>query len=321
MAFFLSLLGRINILADLLADKVTMRGTIIIPLKKTAIFTRSMYQYIDKEFNKDFTKHYSLLFQLDEQQYSYAIYEKRSGNLHVLKSVQLNSASSGDMLNKLRISVTSEDLLQVPFSEVKIGITNTAFTLIPRVIFEEEMTKNYLELSAEVKKEDHILVNNINKIFIKNVFSIPDQEFKYVNDIFSSPKLFHIGTALLETVVRNKDNFFKQQLIIDIKPGILHILFFENKEFKFMNQFRFVNKDDFLYYVLLVADQYAVDRNSCDLKLSGEIMPDSLLFGELWKFFKTISFLPTNENIILPKDMQEKPLYIHNSLLSLDLCE
>jgi hypothetical protein len=39
--------------------------------------------------------------------------------------------------------------------------------------------------------------------------------------------------------------------------------------------------------VLLVADQFMIDRNTCDLKLSGEIVPDSMLFGELWKFFKT----------------------------------
>mgnify|MGYP003379198417 CR=1 FL=1 len=79
-----------------------------------------------------------------------------------------------------------------------------------------------------------------------------------------------------------------------------------------MNQFRFVNKEDFLYYVLLVSDQYNIDRENCDLKLSGEIMPDSLLFGELWKFFKTISFVPLNENIVLPKELQEKPFYYYN---------
>jgi len=59
----------------------------------------------------------------------------------------------------------------------------------------------------------------------------------------------------------------------------------------------------------------------CDLKLSGEIVPDSMLFGELWKFFKEISFLQMNENIVLPDALKETPLYIYNTLLSLDLCE
>lgn len=290
-------------------------------MKKTAIFTPHMYNYIDKDFNKDFTKHCSLLFQLEEQQYSFAIYEKRSGLLQVLKTVNLNAASPLEMLNKLKISVTSEDVLQVPFHEVKIGICCTPFTLIPRVIFEEDKKRNYLELTATLENEDNVLVNNINKIFIKNVFSISSRELNYIDEVFPNPKIFHIGTSILENAVRNKDEFFDQQLLLDIKPGVIHILYFEKKEFKFMNQFRFVNKDDFLYYVLLVSDQYNIDRETCDLKLSGEIMPDSLLFGELWKFFKTISFAPINENIVLPKELQEKPFYYYNSLMSLDLCE
>ncbi len=280
-----------------------------------------MYNYIDKDFNKDFTKHCSLLFQLEEQQYSYAIYEKRSGNLMLLKTVQLNAASPTEMLNKLKISVTSEDVLQVPFHEVKVCVCGNPFTLIPRVIYEEDKKRNYLELTATLEKDDKVLVNNINKLFIKNVFSISSEELNYIDEVFPNPKIIHIGTSILENAVRNKDDFFDQQLILDIKPGVIHVLYFEKKEFKFMNQFRFVNKDDFLYYVLLVSDQYNIDRENCDLKLSGEIMPDSLLFGELWKFFKTISFVALNENIILPKELQEKPFYYYNSLMSLDLCE
>lgn len=280
-----------------------------------------MDHYTDKEFNKDFTKHYSLLFQLEEQQYSFAIYDKRSGKLHVLRSVSLNAASPGDMLSKLKVSVTSEDMLQVPFSEIKVSISYTPFTLVPRVLFKEELTRNYLSLSAEVLDSDTVTANNIKSAFIRNIFSVPAQDVAYIREVFDGPRLFHVGSALLESAMRNKELFADQQLILDIKPGIIHLLYFEKKEFRFMNQFRFTNREDFLYFVLIVCDQFSVDRNTCDMKLSGEIMPDSQLFGELWKFFKNISFLPVNENIVLPKELQEIPLYIFNTLLSLDLCE
>ncbi|HRF77247.1 MAG TPA: DUF3822 family protein, partial [Chitinophagales bacterium] len=80
-----------------------------------------MLHFIDKDFNKDFTRHYSLLFQLEEQQYAYAVYEKRTGKLQVLKSIQLNSASSGDILTNLKNSVTADDILQAPYHEAKVG--------------------------------------------------------------------------------------------------------------------------------------------------------------------------------------------------------
>ncbi len=280
-----------------------------------------MLQYLDKDFNKDFTRHYSLLFQLEEQQYSYAVYEKRTGKLQVLKTVQLNNAAPGDMLTKLRISVTSEDMLQAPYHEIKIGISYAPFTLVPRVLFEEDKAERYLSLSAEIASTDTVLSNNVKAVYARNIFALPANETKYLKEVFDHPKFYHIGSGLLELASRMKDQFTDQQLILDIKPGVMHILYFEKREFKFMNQYRYVNKEDFLYYVLLVAEQFMVDRNVCDLKLSGEIVPDSMLFGELWKFFKEISFLQMNENIVLPDTLKETPLYIYNTLLSLDLCE
>lgn len=163
-------------------------------------------------------------------------------------------------------------------------------------------------------------MNNINKLFIKNVFSISSEELNYIDEVFPTPKIMHIGTSILENAVRNKEDFYDQQLILDIKPGVIHILYFE-KGIQIHESVSVCEQGRFLYYVLLVSDQYNIDRENCDLKLSGEIMPDSLLFGELWKFFKTISFVPLNENIVLPEELQEKPFYYYNSLMSLDLCE
>ena len=280
-----------------------------------------MLHYIDKDFNKDFTKHYSLLFQMEEQQYVYAVYEKRTGKLQVLKSVQLNSAGAGDWLTKLKISVTSEDILQSPYYEIKVGIADAPFVLVPRILFEDNRAAQYLGLNAEVNGNDKVVVNNIKSVFAKNVFACSQAQANYFSEVFDNPKLFHCATGLLESVARVKDSFVDQQMILDIKPGIIHIVYYEKREFKFMNHYRFVNKEDFLYYVLLVADQFMVDRNTCDLKLSGEIVPDSMLFGELWKFFKNISFLQHNETMIIPDDLKEKPMYIYNTLLSLDLCE
>ncbi len=280
-----------------------------------------MFDYTDKEFNKDFTRHYSLLLQLEEQQYSYAIYEKRTGKLQALKTVTLNNAAPGDMLSKLRISVTNDDMLQVPYHEVKVGFTSSPFTLVPRVLFEDDKAAQYLALSAEIEANTKIYANNVKGVYTRNVFSVNTAAIDYLNDVFERPKIFHAASALLETAYRSREQFADQQLILDIKPGTIHILYFEKREFKFMNQYHYVNKEDFLYYVLLVADQFMIDRNVADLKLSGEIVPDSMLFGELWKFFKNISFLPTNENIELPNELKEKPIYIHNTLLSLDLCE
>lgn len=289
-------------------------------IKKIQVFLRQdMYEFTDKAFSKDFTKHCTLLLQLEEQQFSYAIYEKRTGRLQVLKTVSISG--SGGYMNKLKVALTSEDLLHVAFQEIRIAFAQSPFTLIPRSMYEEQLNKKYLAFTAPVEEDDEILVNHIRSLFIKNIFSVEGDEMEYLREVFDKPKFFHISSALLESILQNKDELNPQQLLIDIKQNLMHLMYFENGEFKFLNQFRFTNKDDFLYFVLLVADQFQIDRTSCDMKLSGEIMPDAQLFSEIWKFFKTISFLPLNENIVLPAELNDKPMHFYNSLFSLDLCE
>ena len=280
-----------------------------------------MVQYTNSEFNKDFAGHYSLLFQLEELQYSYAVYEKRKGRLLVLRTVPFNSGNHPDGMNRLKVSINSDDILQAPFQEVRIGIVQAPFTLVPRVLFDEQLAQASLGLSAPIAADEKVLVNQIRGVFIKNIFSISEGIQQCMQEVFQSPKWYHAGTPLLEAATRNKDQFAGQQLLLDIKHGVLHILYYEKQELMFMNQFRFMNKEDFLYYVLLIAEQYSVDRETADLMLSGEIVPDSQLFGELWKFFKNISFMAPNEHILIPAELQEQPMYMFNSLLSLDVCE
>lgn len=280
-----------------------------------------MVHYSDPAFNKDFSSHYTLLFQLEEQQYSYAVYDKRKGTLQVLKTVGFNTANHADGISRLKVSLTSDDILQAPFGEIKLALTDVAFTLVPRVLFEEAHAAAYLSMHAPLAPEDQVMVNQVRGVFIRNVFSVPGWAHNYFQDLFHAPKFFHVGTALLETATRNRDQFADQHLILDIKPGMLYILYYEKKEFMYMNSFRFVNKDDFLYYVLLIAEEYALDRESCQLALSGEIIPDAQLYDELWKFFRNIQFVTAHEHIRLPEELQEKPMHMFNSLLSLDLCE
>lgn len=281
-----------------------------------------MYEFIDPAFNKDFTRHCALLIQLEEQQVSFALLGKHDHQLHAVKILPV-PASTGpvDYVAKLRVVMNSEDLLHVPVWDTKISLAHTPFTLIPRVLFDENQAADYLRLSAKTGAQDTVFVNSIRHLFVKNVFSVDNTLHHYFEEIFPSAAWYHITSGILESGLMHKDTFGPQQICLDVKPNLLHISYFENGEFRYINQFRFANKDDFLYFVLLVTDRFQVERNTCDLKLSGEILPDSLLFAELWKFFQTISFMPIQNTIRLPESLEESMMHVFNTLLSLDICE
>ena len=288
---------------------------------KRLIFT-AMDTYIDATFSKDFTQHYSLLLEIEPHQFSFALYEKNTGRLVVLKKNSIGvAAGEKDFLSRLKIAITKEDLLHVATLEQKISFCFQPFTLVPTLLFEEANAKKYLEMSAPVSSDEHVVVNYIKKIFVKNVFSVTREWEDYLAAEFSHAKFFHAVTPLLEWALQNRESFTSEQIIVDVKHNLFHVLYFEERELKFCNQFSYRNKEDFLYFLLLVCDQKQIDRNHADLKLCGEIIPDSQLFTEFWKFFANISFTGVPAQFKLPAELEETPMHIYNTLLSLHVCE
>ncbi|MBC8172709.1 MAG: DUF3822 family protein [Chitinophagales bacterium] len=280
-----------------------------------------MEQFTDTSFNKDFTQHYSLFLEIEEQQISFVICDYNAGKIAVLKRIGFNEVTNGtDFLTRLKTVISKEDFLHIPVKEIKIALTFPAFTLVPRMFFEEELAEKYLRYQANITVKETAEVNYIKKLFIKNVFAVDENLRRYISDTFTAPKIFHTTTALLARAADQKDDFSDSQLWIDVRQQLFHILYFENKEFKYLNQFQYKNKEDFMYFILLVSDQLKIDRNISDVKFSGHIVANSVLYNEVYKFFRNVSCADAYEHVSISAD-EEIPLHFYHALLSLQACE
>jgi hypothetical protein len=285
-------------------------------------FSCTMEQYIDTGFSKDFAHNCNLLLELETQQLAFLICDKQSGKIHALKRLSFNtSTNSAAFLEQLKNVINKEDLLHLPFRETRISLAFHAFTLVPRSMYEESLSEKYLTHSAHVYTKDSVDVNSVKSFFLKNIYSADANLTSYLKQTFPGIKLFHITTSLLEYAAQNKDDFAASQLIIDVRQDMMHILYMQQKEFIYLNQFQYTNKEDFLYYVLLVCDQLDIDRTMCDLKLSGYITSDAILYNELYKFIANISFVQEQEHFKMPEELRNLPMHYYNTLMSLYLCE
>lgn len=280
-----------------------------------------MEQYIDINFNKDFAHSSSLLLEIDTQQFSFLIYDKQNGKIHALKRMSFNNQLKGTAFTEqLKSIINKEDLLHLLFKETKISLTFQAFTLVPKTIFDEVYKEKYLNHSAHVSMNENIDVNSIHAFFLKNIFSCNSGLKAYLQHAFPGAKFFHLTSSLLEYTAQNNEDFANSQLIIDVHQDVIHLLYMQEKKLLYLNQFQYKNKEDFLYYVLLVCDQLDVDRTLCELKLSGFITIESELYTELYKFFSGISFVPALEHFTVPEELQSLPVHYYTTLMSLHLC-
>ncbi|MBC8046556.1 MAG: DUF3822 family protein [Fimbriimonadaceae bacterium] len=280
-----------------------------------------MEQFVDASFNRNFTQHYSLLMELERQQLAFVIYDKSTGKIAALKRITFPQGINGsDFSSRLKNIINAEDILHIPVKETKISIAWPAFMLVPETLFEEELAGDYLKYNTHVAEKETTEVNYIRGLTIKNVFVIYKELKKYLSATFPNAKIFHTSTALLEYIQAHKNDMHAAQLIFDVRQDHMHIIYLENKELKFCNQFQFKNKEDFLYFALLVSDQLQIDRNVSDLKLCGYIIEDSVLYNELYKFFRNIGFINTPDHLKLPAASEITSLHYYTTLFSLHLC-
>lgn len=281
-----------------------------------------MEQYIDTAFSKDFSHNSSLLLEIETKQVSYLIYDSSNGRIQVLKQMTISGQFNGVSFHEeLKNLINKEDLLHLRFASVKINLAMSAFTLVPKLLFEETLMEKYLSFSAQVDTKHAVSVNAVKPFLLKNVFACDAQLKTYLQKTFPDAKIFHLTTALLQFAAQHTDDLASSQLILDVRQDILHILYLQKNELIYLNQFQYKSKEDFLYYVLLVCDQLDINRNECNLQMSGYITTESTIYAELYKFFRNISFAQSREYFILPKELTEVPLHFYNTLMSLHLCE
>lgn len=278
-----------------------------------------MEEFIDSNFNKGFTQQYHLLIEIDTQQISFALVNKDDLQISVLKRLLITkSVQNSQLFELIKNLINEEDLLHLPVKEIRISYSMSPFVLVPEQLFDPSKSKAYLEYSAHLTNSDAIALNSISNSGIKNIFSIDENFQRYLYSTFKNCLLFHSTTPLLEFCNNRRQTFAGAQLILELRQNFFHIMYYEKGKLHFANQFRYSSKEDFIYFVLLVCDQLNIDRNICELLLTGFIHQESQLYNELYKFFKNISFASFHQYAFQSKSLIPEHYYI--SLLSLDLC-
>ena len=116
--------------------------------------------------------------------------------------VKQESVSFNEQLNPFQVLKELKDLIEqnnlqtIDFSEVTIIHRNTLFSLVPKVLFDEDELANYLKFNTKILANDHISFDEITDHEIVNVY-IPFANINnYIFDLFGEFEYKHNGTVL-----------------------------------------------------------------------------------------------------------------------------
>ena len=163
---------------------------------------------------------------------------------------------------------------QKKWSKINVINTNNEFIILPSKIPEFlkkiNIDKTIGNIPSTEKKTKRFKKLNFTFYIKKN------KENKIANNIN------HIGNILLDEFLANSS--ISKKMYLSVLFNKLYVCVVDKNNLLFYNQFEFSNSD-YLKYVLLVFEEYKLDRKKTEISL----LDNSIKLNELKKFFNKIN--------------------------------
>ncbi len=155
--------------------------------------------------------------------------------------------------------LSKSSIIEHSFSEVKVVMCNSSFTLIPNAIFNESHLEDYLKFSIEVSNTGETRVTGNDRFGLKVIWHLEDKIKNEIVSYWPGANFKHLISSLFSGVneVLSNNSIFVRQF----KEGC-SIFLFEEDQLKLANYYDCKEENDALYYVMLTLNQTQIDTSN-----------------------------------------------------------
>lgn len=195
-----------------------------------------------------------------------------------------------ELLDTVKHAFNSNQWLNDNFESIQVIHVNDLATLVPKPLFNEEATADYLKLNTKILKTDFITFDNIAINDTVNVYVPYVNVNNYIYDRFGDFTYKHYSTILVEDILAQEKNAKENKLYIHTAASHFEIIVTNAGSLLLYNTFEYYTAEDFIYYVLFTMEQLELNPEVIETVLLGSITEDSALYNILYKYVRHISF-------------------------------
>ncbi len=208
------------------------------------------------------------------------------------------------ILKRLKQLFQEHKIDQGQFSEVVAVHRNNLFGFVPLPFFDNGELANYVKFNTKILANDHIAYDEINPFGLVNVYVPFVNINNYIYGLFGAFTFKHHGTVMVESLL-NKHAPLRSEPIqlsdhghVHGKEPICYVYVFERQidvtiitqnKLLLYNNFSFVTKEDFLYYLLFTLEQLQLDTASVTVKLFGDIEEDDDIYELCYQYIRNVA--------------------------------
>lgn len=249
----------------------------------------------DSSFDSDTIPFCTLCIEVDERRIRFCIIRDENMECIWLEDYGFQVVlSKSDVFERLKKIFTGHLLWSSNhWKNVRIAINSHAFSLIPKLIFDQDSIKDYLEfaLGNAIPEDDRVLYHELPIVHANNVFSIPTLWYDWMINHFESSNIafYHLTSPLIiGALVSHAEHQELRIASAYFEKDYFTLIISEGEQLILCNRFRFSQPQELAYIMLFTFNQLNFLPEEIKVLVYGEITLTSNLFMELSKFFPNL---------------------------------
>ena len=188
-------------------------------------------------------------------------------------------ATVGELAAQVVAIFTKDTFLNKPYRNVKV-CWHTDFELIPNLYLDD--------------KEDGINTDTGQNPILAGeaqfVFEKPNEISLLIEQKYSEVVHYHAGATMIN-LFDSPTESITPPLYVNIAAESIEVLYFDNNSaLRLFNRYPYRAFQDYIYYLLLAAEECTIDPTNARVVLMGEVSQDSKLYEMTYRYFSSVSF-------------------------------
>ena len=270
--------------------------------------TASLNPYISQyseEFDAEKSSQYRMAIQCSLGGLSFALLDTATQKLVALECYQSDLlADSDDLFRTLERALESKGLNNKTFQSV-VGITDNRYcTLVPKPLFNEADQAKYLDFGFQIPEGYAIVSEQLESAQCYNVFAFTKALQDKVLAKWTNARIVHSSTVFINSIMQNKD---ANGVFVNVRNRDFDMLIKKDGKLLFFNNFKFITKEDFAYFLLFAMEQNGVSGQDTPVCFSGLIRPASDIIDLCGRYVKDLHFVEDPHAMQMSKSADKVP--------------
>lgn len=215
------------------------------------------------------------------------------------------------LLDKLIDCLNNTEELKQPFSKIHVIHENELSSLIPKTLFNEEHIADYLKFNSRILQSDYITYDEILANESVNVYVPYVNINNFLYDTFGTFEFKHFSTILIESLLVLEKNSEDLKMYVHVATNHFEIIVIDSGKLVLYNSYEHHTKEDFIYYILFVAEQLELNPEAFKLILIGNISENDTYFNVVYKYVRHISVENKNSFLDYSDSISDNIKYNH----------